>query len=90
MADYQYVAWFRDHTVDPEDQDYEWCVCFFIAAADASAAQAWGDALAAGYCLRQNGREEFLRSYLDQAPWPIGAAPRVVAGNATSDDDIGW
>jgi hypothetical protein len=90
VPEYQYVAWFRDHSASPEDQDYEWCACFWVVAADSDKAQAWGDQLAADYSRRKGGFDEFLRSHLDSDPWSPGAEPRVVAGEPASDEVIGW
>ncbi len=89
MPDYQYVAWFCDHSRQPDDQDYEWPACFVIAAADDREAQASGDRLASDYSHRHRGCE-FLRSYLDPEQWREGDAPRVVAGDAVRDEVIGW
>jgi len=86
---YNYVAWFRDHAVAPEDEDHEWCACFIIAAANSVEAQAWGDQLAKDHARRMK-HEEFLRSHLDSAPWLPKDAPRVVVGKPVSDDEIGW
>lgn len=89
MPEYQYVACFRDRTAQPDDQDYEWPACFVVDAADARAAQEWGDWLAAGYSRRHEGCE-FLRSYLDADPWAYGRVPRVTVGEDAPDDVIGW
>ena len=88
MPDYHYVAWFRDHTLQPDDQDYEWVVCFVVAAIDGHAALSWGDRLSASYSRRHEGCE-FLRSYLDSDRWEV-SVPRVVAGKDATDEFIGW
>ena len=85
----QYVVWFRDHAVPADDPSSEWCACLIIVAADGDAALAWGDQLAADYCRRWSGCE-FLRSYLDPDEWVDASVPRVVAGQDTSDEVIGW
>ena len=89
MRNYQYVAWFRDHTMRPDDQDYEWPACFVIAAAEGYAAQAWGDRLASNYSRRHEGCE-FLRSYLDPDRWEEGEVPQVAVGEDAHDEVIGW
>lgn len=89
MPAYNYVVWFRNHTVELDDQDYEWPACFSIVAADGHEAQAWGDKLAVNYSAR-NERCEFLRSYLDLDFWAPGSVPQIAVGEDASDEDIGW
>lgn len=89
VPDYQYVGWFREHTAQPDDQDYEWPACFVVEGTDAHTAQEWGDWLAASYSRRHKGCE-FLRSYLDANPWANGQGPRVAVGEDAPDDVIGW
>ena len=87
MPDHRYVAWFRDHTLDPSDQDYEWPACLLIAAADGPAALSWGDRLAARYA---DGRRcEFLGSFLDPDEWNPGEVPRIAFGEDAPDDVFG-
>lgn len=88
MPDYQYVAWFRDATLEPDDPDYEWPACIIVSAANGHAAQTWGDSLASDYSGRAGC--EFLRSYLDPNRWENGQVPRIVDGEAASDEIIGW
>ncbi|MBX3399134.1 MAG: hypothetical protein KF873_10350 [Gemmataceae bacterium] len=90
LRDFRYVAWFLNLIARPEDQDREWCACFYVAADDGNEAQAWGDKLAVDYARRSGGREAFIRSYLDPVPWNIGKDARVVAGKPVSDEEIGW
>lgn len=91
MSDYNYVAWFRDHTMEPDDQDYERPACFIITAPDAHAAQIWGDKLAVSYSRRNEGCQ-FLRSFLDLDAdvWKTGNVPRITYGEEASDEVIGW
>lgn len=89
MSDYQYVAWFRDHAMRPNDEDAEWPACFVIVATDGPAAQAWGDRLAIDYSRRHWGCE-FLRSYLDTGRWEKGQVPRVAVGEDPQDEVMGW
>ena len=89
MTDYVYVCWFRDHTVVPEDQDYEWPACILITADSGWAALSWGDQLATRYC-RNRKSCEFLRSYIDPDQYTEGTLPRIAAGQVASDEDIGW
>ena len=88
MPDYRYVAWFRDHTLDPDEQDAEWVACFIIAAQDAAEALGWGDHLASDYGRRMS--HEFLRSYLDPDRWEDGQVPRIRSGEDATDELIGW
>lgn len=89
MPDYQYVAWFRDHTLASDEQDYEWPACFVIEAADAAEARRWGDHLASDYSRSREGRE-FLRSDLDPDHWEDGQATRIKTGEDPTDELIGW
>ncbi|MEO8290463.1 MAG: hypothetical protein ABI649_05645 [Gaiellaceae bacterium] len=59
-AAYEYVAWFRDERLPPDDQDYEWPAVFIVVADSAEAALAWGDRLAADYA--QALSERFIHS----------------------------
>ena len=88
MTDYSYVAWFRDPTQTPGDEDFEWCACFVVVAANGAEAQAWGDRLAKDYACRRG--HEFLRSYLDPDRWEPKSTARAIAGQSASDDQIGW
>jgi hypothetical protein len=89
VPDFQYVAWFRDYSLQPDDEGYEWPACFVVAAALDREAQAWGDWLASDY-TRRHPDSVFLWSYLDVTPWKNGEVPRVMAGEAVSDEIIGW
>ena len=89
---FEYVVWFRNPHVDPEDPDYEWPACFLIHALDAEAAQRWGDVLS-----RQRevwSGEVFLWSAVEpsepgQDP-ASDALPDVRDGEAASPKHIGW
>ena len=89
MSNYVYVCWFRDHTLLPEDQDYEGPACILISADSDSAALSWGDHLAARYC-REHEKMEYLRSYIDPEPYRGEDLPRVAVGEEASDKFIGW
>ena len=89
IRDFQYVAWFRSHTLKPDDQDYEWCACFVVVAEDENAAGQWGDQLARDYSGR-SGTEEFLRSHFDSHPWKLGEVARVTLFEKVPDEVIGW
>jgi hypothetical protein len=88
MADFMYSAWFRDETLLPDDQDYEWVGMFIIEAESASAALAWGDELAKRHAVKSG--EPFIRSYVED---PLDysqctnfdATPRIAVGDDTCD-----
>ena len=88
MPSYNYVVWFRDHTVQPDDEDYEWPASFLVTAADDLEAQAWGDHLATNYSRREGC--DLLRSYLDPDTWTAGAVPHITVGEDAPDEVIGW
>ena len=82
---FEYVAWFRDESLPPEDQDYEWPGCIWIEAADSASARRWGDELAKS-CL-----DKFLWSTVE--PWldpvPEGS-PLARVGQRLTAEEIGW
>ncbi len=84
---YLYSVWFRDDALPPDDQDHEWVACFLIEADSPGAAQALGDELALARARR--AQEQFLWS---SVALPTGAEelPLVKAGEAATDDHIGW
>ena len=89
MPNYNYVAWFRNHTLEPDDQDYEWPACFTITAGDEHSAKVWGDKLAASYSHR-NEECQFFRSYLNTDGGGVGTVPQIKFGEDASDEVIGW
>ena len=82
---FEYVAWFRDSSLPPDDEDYEWPGVVYIFAATMDAAIAWGDHLAET-CV-----DEFLHStaepQLDPVP-PEGVFARD--GEELTAQEIGW
>ncbi|NNM45399.1 hypothetical protein [Knoellia koreensis] len=73
-AMFEYVAWFRDGSLPPDDQDCEWSGVIYIRAGTLAAARKWGDHLAKT-CL-----DTFIGSkaepFLDEVP----------PGNPVADD----
>ena len=82
---FEYVAWFRDESLPPDHQDYEWPGCVWIEAADSESAQRWGDELA------KSCPDKFLRSTVE--PWldpvPEGQ-PFARVGQRLTNAEIGW
>jgi hypothetical protein len=82
---FEYVAWFRDETLPPEDQDYEWPGIIYIRADTLQVARDWGDHLA------QTCLDKFLWSnvepYLDVPP--VGQAV-ANDGEELTANEIGW
>jgi len=84
-----YTAWFRDTLVQPDDEDFEWPGCFLVAAADASAAKAWGDHLTLSFSHRR-GSEQFLWSKVERTAVSVAELPLIEYGREASDEEIGW
>lgn len=82
---FEYVAWFRDASLPPEDQDHEWPGVVYISADNADAALAWGNHLA------QSCSDELISSTVE--PWldsvPTGG-PFTSDGEILSAADLGW
>ena len=90
MSRYLYTVWFRDHSMLPDDQDYEWPACILIVAASPDDARHWGDHLAARYC-RERPDCQFLNSSAEPEPaGDPGHTPVVGFGEEASDEVIGW
>jgi hypothetical protein len=91
MPLYAYAVWFRDLTMLPDDQDYEWVACIAIEAPTESEAQSWGDHLAH---RRSQGATDAV--FLHSSVKPIVKydvrrdGPLVSAGMDVSDEVIGW
>jgi hypothetical protein len=86
---FEYVVWFRDARFPADDPEYEWPACFWIDAASAEEAQAWGDHRARAYSARRGEEAIFLSSHLDPPSAGVDT-PVVRAGEPASDEHIGW
>jgi hypothetical protein len=87
---FEYAAWFRDSTVTPDDQDYEWPAMFVVTAPSAALAKEWGDRLATSFSSRRE-TEEFLWSSVEVAnDGPASRLPVVAYGEDATDEFIGW
>lgn len=93
MPIYPYAVWFRDSSLLPSEQDYEWVACILIEAETAEKAKSWGDHLAKSFAERTTN-EQFLRSYVEEpGAWgerDISGTPTIAYGYHASDDEIGW
>lgn len=94
MAQFVYIAWFRDPRFPSDDQDYEWVACFIIEAEDARSAQAWGDHLARDRAARKP-EEPFLWSEVRSPDDPMftnttAPSPIVSCGVEATDKFLGW
>jgi len=91
MTSYLYVAWFRDTSMLPDDQDYEWPACIWILATSDTGAIMWGDHLGMRYAARKP-TQLFLGSYLDLDTEfdSQGDTPVVRFGEYASNEVIGW
>ena len=90
-----YVAWFRDESLDPNQEDHEWVACIVVRAGTPREAQEWGDHLARSMCQR-NPEQRFLSSDVHlrsnlkytEADWAAG--PTVSYGEVATDEALGW
>ncbi len=94
MKPFLYVVWFRDTSMEPTDEDYEWPACISITAETEAHAQAWGDRLAMRYAERLS-EVHFLWSEIDKDDndpnWDgVGTVPQIAYGEDASDEVIGW
>jgi len=96
LLQFEYVAWHRDPKLPSDDQDYESCIVITVRAADAKAAQAWGDQLAKRYGATSG--EQFLWSSVELSTTPMEDVYRTSEWNklptsdprlwVTSDGDV--
>jgi hypothetical protein len=94
---FEYVVWFRDPRLEPDDQDYEWPAVFAIDADTPDAARTWGDHLAHAYATRMG--EIFVSSKVELLPDTTTPAhtgnaaplmPVVPYGHEATHEEIGW
>lgn len=86
--EHEYVVWFRDLSLPPDDEDYEWPAVFVVVADDDQAAKAWGDTLALDYVSRTD--QILLRSKIVPDSTLDAGLPRVDDQERASDIKIGW
>ena len=89
---FEYAAWFRDSTVTPDDEDYEWPAVFVVTAPSAALATEWGDRLATSFSSRRE-TEKFLWSSVEVEvanDGPASKLPVVAYGEDATDEFIGW
>jgi hypothetical protein len=88
-----YTVWFRDSSVQPEDEDYEWLTCIAVQVTNSHDAKEWGDHLAKKFTSTRFN-ELFLRSEIEPIENYSGenleTAPRIAYGHEASDEEIGW
>lgn len=85
-----YVAWFRDESLEKDDQDYEWPACFVINSENSKDAVKWGDILSKKYSNKWN--QKFIKSYIDEdaKESEFEKLPIVEYGEYATDEFIGW
>ena len=94
MSKYVYSVWFLDTEAPGNEQEREWVACIGIEAASEKDAKCWGDTLARDRAQRRR-RDTFLRSSVELENAASGVTdwsslPRVRAGEAATDDIVGW
>lgn len=85
---YEYVVWFRDPRMLPDDQDYEWPAVCVVEASSAEKAQAWGDRAARVYAA--NTGESFLHSSVKLRQGPPGRDKLPVLTYGVEPGDAMW
>lgn len=85
-----YTAWFRDPSLDKNDQDYEWCACFIIIATNEQKAIIWGNKLSELYSKRSS--QVFIKSEVGPKDQFDGShkLPIIRDGYIAKDSEIGW
>lgn len=86
---YEYVAWFRNPTFPPNDEDHEWPAVFLIDAVSPQAARSWGDSLSRRYAER-TGQEFLFSEVAGAGDNPAHLLPVVRDGERVEDTHIGW
>ena len=86
--EHEYVVWFRDPSLPPDDEDYEWPATFVVVAAADTAAKAWGDTLASDYAGR-TGQIVLCSKIVPDGTLDV-ELPRVDDQERVSDIKIGW
>lgn len=94
MNKYQYTVWFRDLSLDKNDQDYEWPACIIINANNTNDAKYWGDYLSNKYCEKRHN-ELIIKSnakLIDKTNNEdnVKLLPVINYGYEASDSEIGW
>ncbi len=87
-AEFEYVVWFQDPSMPPDDENFEWPAVFVIVARNSEAALQWGDVLSKSYAARTD--QVFLSSKVDNDPSFDSRLPRVSHGELATDQQIGW
>jgi hypothetical protein len=92
MGDYVYTVWFRDSSLPPDSQDFEFPACILIEAPSERAAIEWGDHLANSLCTRRPYMSVLSSQAERHSPNAPGLStlPGVEHGHHASDDEIGW
>jgi len=91
--EFVYTVWFRDTSLSPDDQDFEWPACIVIEADSLADSTEWGDHLSRRFAAdRPNERivrseSEVIESYADL---DLTSAPRIKYGQEASDVELGW
>lgn len=90
-----YSVWFRDVTLDLDEQDHEWVAMLEIQAETAALAKQWGDHLAQRRAKRDSATD-FLRSEVLSPKDPLyvnatmRSIPSVSFGMEPTDTYLGW
>lgn len=88
-----FTVWFRNESLPPDEEDYEWPACFIISAANERKAQEWGGHLANRFS-RSHPNERLLRVKVEPiekySTESLASVPRIEHGYEATDDEIGW
>jgi hypothetical protein len=88
-----FTALLRDNDFQPEDQDFEFPVCFIIKAGSKAQALSWGNDVTSEHCLC-NPAHELINTVVEATnsypPHVLAKLPKITYGSMPSEEHIGW
>jgi len=88
-----FTALLRDKQLDPEDQDYEFPVCFIIEASNENKALSWGNDVTFEHCIN-NPEHELVNTVVESSGnYPLhvlDTLPKIKFGFMPTGEYIGW
>ena len=85
-----FTVWFRDSSMTPDEEDYEWPACFEVLAASIELASNWGLHVTHSYLSRKPNLSLLHHSTTERSTGISGELPVVRYGMDASDSEIGW
>ena len=87
------MALLMDRELEPEDQDFEFPVCFVIEAESKAKALSWGNDVTLEHCLSNQSHElinTLVESPNNYSAHVLDELPRIKYGVVPSDEQVGW